>query len=268
MRGAFLVACASIMVPAATAKALTDAELDAIWRQGDLARMKSIAERGDVRAFQRMGLMLQARRDFGGARQWYQRAAEKGDGYAANTLGYYYRHGTGVPKSQDRARSWYCRGAEIGYAASQFNCAWALREQTPRNPAGAFRWFLTATGQGNRDSYLPLAEMYAEGEGTKRDPIRAYAFALAAEYGVEDSNVRDQSTARQLKERLLIELSPEDRHRAEAMLTRYRPNLAAKALGRDGSVAVPLWLMAGIIGLALLLSGSTIRPERKSSDGS
>jgi TPR repeat protein len=86
----------------------------------------------------------------------------------------------------------------------------------------AFRWLSAAASQKVGAAYLLLAELYAAGEGTARDPLRAYAYAEAAlrrDYDDDDSMVHykhpEKERAEALRSQLAKELSGADRQAAE-----------------------------------------------------
>jgi TPR repeat protein len=58
-------------------------------------------------------------RDFPQAIQYFQKAANWGNGRACHWLGYMYRNGLGVPSSDDKAIHWYERGAARGYLVAE-----------------------------------------------------------------------------------------------------------------------------------------------------
>jgi TPR repeat protein len=55
-------------------------------------------------------------RDYGKAREWYQKAADKGNAYAMYNLGGLYENGNGVAQDYGKAREWYQKAADAGHA--------------------------------------------------------------------------------------------------------------------------------------------------------
>src|SRR3569832_794706 len=58
-------------------------------------------------------------KDFGQARQWLSRAADKGNAIAQSLLAYLYRDGLGVERDYVTAARWYTQAAEHNHALSQ-----------------------------------------------------------------------------------------------------------------------------------------------------
>ena len=52
--------------------------------------------------------------DYQQAINWYQKAAEKGNGWAQDMLGSFYEYGKGVDKDVNLALSWYQKAADNG----------------------------------------------------------------------------------------------------------------------------------------------------------
>ena len=107
--------------------------------QGDYAAearcYKELAERGDPRAQNNLGVMYDTRRgvpkDFVEAMKWFRRAAELGNGAAQANLASMYFNGHGVPANLAEAAKWYRKAAQngIGYAQYQLGtCTKAARE--------------------------------------------------------------------------------------------------------------------------------------------
>jgi hypothetical protein len=84
--------------------------------------------------------------DYGEAREWYERAADAGDGLAMYNLGHLYEKGLGVDANLKAALGWYERSADKGIALSM-HAAGKLIEQgrgVPADPAEAHAWFTVA----------------------------------------------------------------------------------------------------------------------------
>ena len=57
--------------------------------------------------------------DYAKAREWYEKAADKGYAYAMRSLGSLYRDGRGVVQDYVKAREWYEKAANKGDAAAK-----------------------------------------------------------------------------------------------------------------------------------------------------
>jgi TPR repeat protein len=207
----FLLAAQSIAAPA------SDEDLAEIWRQGDVAQMQQLAASGDVRAQQWLGLMIDNRGRYDESIQWYSRAVGNGDAKSVDRIAFFYEHGIGRPKDARAALEWHRQGAELGDFSSQVRYATALRDGgiLDRDETAAFKWFAKAAAQRGYEqrgyAYLPLAEMYENGSGVRRDLIRAYAYAMAAELTVDDSDTTSLTKARTLRDRIAAQISPTER---------------------------------------------------------
>lgn len=232
----------------------SDLELADLWARGDLSAMSQIAEKGDVRAQQWMGLMLRNHGQYRESIGWYQRAVDGGDGYSAGQIADFHQHGIGVPENKVEAVKWLRKGALLGDSSSQRQYASALRtgQHVHRDAAQAFRWYLAAARQRDSYAYFPLAEMAAEGEGTQQDVIKAYAFARAAE---ETGDSSETGPAISLRRDLADKLAPAERARAEHMFARLRPDIVERETMRNQKlleiVAFALGLLLGAIAIRL-----------------
>ena len=70
--------------------------------------------------------------DYAKAREWYEKAADKGDAGAMAALGTLYENGQGVPQDYAKAREWYEKAADKGDAAAMTNLGIALRQRSGR----------------------------------------------------------------------------------------------------------------------------------------
>ena len=59
--------------------------------------------------------------DYGKAREWYEKAADKGNAGAMNNLGWLYANGFGVAQDYAKAREWYEKAADKGEATAMRN---------------------------------------------------------------------------------------------------------------------------------------------------
>ena len=59
--------------------------------------------------------------DYAKAREWYEKAADKGDADAMSNLGLLYGNGQGVAQDYAKAREWYEKAADKGDASAMFS---------------------------------------------------------------------------------------------------------------------------------------------------
>ena len=69
-------------------------------------------------------------RDYAKAREWYEKAADKGDANAMNHLGLLYAKGQGMAQDYARAREWFEKAADKGDEHAPIVAALLAREFT------------------------------------------------------------------------------------------------------------------------------------------
>jgi tetratricopeptide (TPR) repeat protein len=259
---------------ASSALGQTDDELREMYFRRDFARMEEIAETGDTRAEAWMGLIRQQARRRDEAKMWWRRAAEKGNRWAIGSLASMHR----ADKEYDEALYWYRRGAELGHRNSQIVLAWMLLrgEGVAKDEREAFRLYSLANTRPADPIIMRLAEMHADGRGTERNPIEAYALAEVAEATLDNLSDGDRvQNARALKARLANELQPDEIAQAVRRAHEIRPDLAA-VKARSNTVGLVFAAIASAI-LIFLLGCScaaicdlvgVIRSARSHSSGS
>jgi TPR repeat protein len=208
---AALVSAALLCALTAVAVGQTDEELRQLYVRRDFGRMEEIARTGDVRAEAWMGLIRQNYDHREEAKVWYRRAADKGHLSAIGSLASMHRH----DKEYEEALYWYRRGAELGHRDSQIVLAGMLLrgEGVAVDEQEAFRLYSGLAARGHHGAYMRIAELHADGRGTKRNAIEAYAFAELAET-VLDPISDGLDRPRALKARLEKEMQPGERCRS------------------------------------------------------
>jgi tetratricopeptide (TPR) repeat protein len=232
------------------ALAQTDDELREMYCRRDYARMEEIAQTGDTRAEAWMGLISQHARRREEAQEWYRRAAEKRNLFAISSLASMHRG----DKQYEDALYWYRRGADLGHRESQTALAWLLLEgkYVAKDEREAFRLYSLANTRPGDPIIMRLAEMHAEGKGTERNPVEAYALAEVAEATLDNLSDGDQvQNARALKARLTNELPPDQIAQAIRRAHEIRPDLAA-VKARSNTVGFVFATIAGAILVFLL----------------
>lgn len=246
------------------ARAQTADELRAIYFRGDISRMEEIASAGDVRAEAWMGLMLLNRGRRLEAKEWWRRAAEKGNRWAMTNLARVHL----ADKEDEEAARWFGRGADAGNLDAMREYAFLVlqgRGVTKDQPAAA-RWYSKLTAQGDKFSYLPLAELYASGTGVAYDLVEAYALASIAEAVLDDSDLFGERLGR-LKGTLEMELAPTQMKAASLRARAMRPDLKrlrfAKEESRPSAPIAPLVLVA--LGLGTIVAIVIYRSARRAA---
>jgi len=118
------------------------------------------------------------------ALRWHLEAAGRGHVGAMNNLGHMYDSRFGLDMA--KAREWFRKSAEHGYAEGQFN--YALHSGD--NPAELEKWLRKAADQGHGIAQYFLAKRYRDGNEPARDMDEALRFMrLAAEQGLHLAQV-------------------------------------------------------------------------------
>jgi TPR repeat protein len=93
------------------------------------------ASKGDARAMFKLGSIYASGRDYPKAREWFEKAASKGEANAMFRLGFLYGNGQGVTRDYAKAREWYEKAADNGDADAK-----KYLEQLPIEAARAGRY--------------------------------------------------------------------------------------------------------------------------------
>ena len=126
-----------------------------------------------ARSFQELADALRAR-------------AEKGDGAAANALGWLYAYGFEAGKNEAEAARWYHKAADQGHAEAMTRLAsmYANGQGVNKDEAEAVSWYRKAADKNDSDAVLNLGIMYEKGRGVSRDEAEAVRlYRKAADQG-------------------------------------------------------------------------------------
>jgi TPR repeat protein len=63
-------------------------------------------------------------KDYGKAREWYQKGADAGNALAMFNLGWLHQNGRGVAQDYGKACEWYQKAADAGNAPAMLNLGW------------------------------------------------------------------------------------------------------------------------------------------------
>ncbi len=110
--------------------------------------------------------------DMVSAVEWWRKAADLGDAYANDRLGYCYRLGQGgLPKDAEQAFAHYLKAAEGGYSEGYFSVGLCYKEGdgVERDDEKAFGWFKKAAEHDNPMAWVELGNCYTAGSGTAQD---------------------------------------------------------------------------------------------------
>ncbi len=110
----------------------------------------------------------------------FKQALEKGNPFAAESLGYIYRTGMGNHGKRDKrqALEWYQKGAELGSKSSMswLGHAYIGWSEIPKDPEKAEYWYVKSAEAGNHQAYYDAAQIFAQGKGVPKDPAKAFAY--------------------------------------------------------------------------------------------
>jgi uncharacterized protein len=92
--------------------------------------------------------------DYAAAASWYRKAAEHGDAFAQDRLGFQYANGLGVTQDYAAAASWYRKAADQGQADAQVSLGFQYVNGlgVRQDHVTAYMWFSLASAKGNRDA--------------------------------------------------------------------------------------------------------------------
>ncbi len=135
-------------------------------------------------------------------------AAEKGDLNAQARLGVMYYWGEGAPMDWGEAKVWLRKASERGHADAQakLGAMYFLGQGGPRDIVESVKWFRMAAEQGEPYAMGCMGVMYAVGEGVPKDLVQAYVWLSQAQASGDDDaaepfmQVKNHLTPAQLKE--------------------------------------------------------------------
>jgi len=115
-----------------------------------------------------------------------ERAAEAGDAYSQNQVGWMYGTGKGTAQDNARAIYWYRKAADQSFAAAEDNLG-NMYDQgigVAQDDGQAVYWYRKAADQGDATGEDNLGYMYFEGHGVEQDfALALYWFRKAAAAG-------------------------------------------------------------------------------------
>ena len=131
-------------------------------------------------------------------------------------LGLMYHAGKGFSKNYGKAKDWYLKAAEQGYAKAQNNLGILYRrgQGVERNPHEAFTWIWLSAMQGYARAEMSLADMYMQGEGVGKDLIMAYVWL---EFAETDLPGKSRDRAENKRNKIVAELSEDEVTRAKRL---------------------------------------------------
>jgi tetratricopeptide (TPR) repeat protein len=119
--------------------------------------------------------------DYAKAREWYEKAADKGDAYAMYNLGRHYEKGLGVAQDYAKAREWYEKAADKDNASAKE----ALEKLSIREAAAARRYAEALQRQEAFAAKVEAEETRREGKPGRKTAAEVYDVAWYALFARE-----------------------------------------------------------------------------------
>ena len=146
------------------------------------------------------------KQDYARAVEWYSKAANSGDGAAAEKLAYMYDRGLGVPVDKLQSLKWLQRAAELNYApaAYELGLAYESNNGISTDLVKAKKLYEQAASLAYVPAFAALGSMYADGRGVKQDREKALAYYMvAANNGGADAKAKMDQLSSQLSPKQL-----------------------------------------------------------------
>jgi Sel1 repeat len=124
-----------------------------LYRQGAL--------NGDALAATKLGLLIDdgavSSATFGVAGTWFTRACDLGDKAGCHNAGIGFEYGkSGLERNYDNARTYYEKGAALGYIQSEYNLGSLYANQYFNDDAKGLIWLLRAQQGARKCASLPI----------------------------------------------------------------------------------------------------------------
>jgi len=129
------------------------------------------ADRGHPVAMRSLGQIYEKGQDYARALEWYEKAAHGGVPPAMLDLGKFYENGLGVVQDSAKARDWYEKAADIGYAPGMWKLG--LLYYASQDYAKAHEWYEKAANKGYSLAMTGLGFLYENGHGVAQDYAQA-----------------------------------------------------------------------------------------------
>jgi clan AA aspartic protease (TIGR02281 family) len=208
---------------------------------GDLARLKPLADKGDVAAQYRVGVLYAESRNLIEAARYYQLAADKGHAEAQLRLASLNCNGMGVPKNPTECIRLYKLAADAGLTQAQVNLAarYLMGDGTAPNHGEAVRLARLAASKGDSGGELVLGLCYELGAGVLKDRNEAARlYKLSAAHG--------NASAQKALERLA----------SNASAPAAAPKTGPQTTTTVSTFSVPLRPVAGILAVPAVMNGT------------
>ncbi|MBQ9631188.1 MAG: SEL1-like repeat protein [Treponema sp.] len=158
-------------------------------RDEDVYRMA--AESGDTKSMiAYAGMLLTGdliKKDTKRAIEWYEKAAEKKNVKAAETLATLYENGVaGVSKNMKKSFKWYDTAAELGSVNAQYHCGMIMLNNGKIKEA--LYYFEKAGEKNHTNALYYIGMLYENGQGVSKDEKKSMnAYLASAKKGNKDA---------------------------------------------------------------------------------
>ena len=118
--------------------------------------------------------------------KWNMKSAESGNAYAMNSLGILFENGQGVEVNLPKAVEWYRKAANAGNVHGQYNLGrmYENGRGVTKDIILAKQWYEKAAAQNSSDAQSSLGTIYYNGEGVTKDYAKAMEwYRKAADQG-------------------------------------------------------------------------------------
>lgn len=151
------------------------------------ARLRRDADKGDTHAIVEFAegyssSEIESTRNF--AFRWFSKAADAGDIYGMERLGWAHYMGVGTSRDVQKALEWFQKAAEFGHPAAQswLGNIYLTGRDFPADYGVALKWNKLAAASGDFDGVVQLADQLKYGLGTPADLTESYRlYKLAAD---------------------------------------------------------------------------------------
>ncbi len=128
--------------------------------------------------------------DYTLAMEWYEKAAAAGSANAINNIGYMYTNELGVERNGEREVAQYQKAFELGNAVSANQLGWLYQcgDVVEQDYAKAKEYYQQAADRGFTPALNNLASLYKNGLGVEQDYEKAFqCYQIAAAYGTVEA---------------------------------------------------------------------------------
>jgi TPR repeat protein len=128
-------------------------------------------------------------KDYAAARSWFEKGVAANDPVGLNGVGLLYENGYGVPKDTSKAGEYYARAAAAGLPIAMVNLGRLYLDGNgvPKDQGRARNLFETATATGEPSAMRMLGIIYERGITVAKDPVQAKKWYDKAVAGLDSA---------------------------------------------------------------------------------